>query len=94
MNSDILRQLSLQYNASIFLSVSGYTHNANFSLFLKLQQAHIDEMPITNLTADEKDMVDGVLFELGVAAEHETGILYRQGLKDCVWILKSLGVLA
>ena len=38
-------------------------------------------------------MVDEVLFELGVAAEREAELLYRQGLKDCVWLLKNLGVL-
>ena len=51
-------------------------------------------MLTTNLTKDEKDMVEEVLFEFGLAAEHETELLYQQGLKDCVWLLKNLGVLA
>lgn len=55
---------------------------------------HIDEILTTNLTRDQKDMIDEVLFELGLAAEHETEILYQQGLKDCVWLLKNLGMLA
>ena len=58
------------------------------------RQEHIDEMLTTNLTKDEKDMVDEVLFEFGLAAEHENELLYQQGLKDCVWLLKNLGVLA
>ena len=62
--------------------------------YLKARREHIDEMLTTNLTKDEKDMVDEVLFEFGLAAEHETELLYHQGLKDCVWLLKSLGVLA
>ncbi|WP_255225803.1 hypothetical protein [Lutispora saccharofermentans] len=35
-----------------------------------------------------------ILFDLGLAAEHETEVIYHQGLKDCVWPLKNLGVLA
>ena len=62
--------------------------------YRKQREAQIDEMLATNLTRSEKDMVDDVLFELGAAAEHETETLYLQGLKDCVWLLKSLGVLA
>lgn len=62
--------------------------------YLEKRQEEIDEMLTTNLTKDEKVMVDEVLFELGVAAEHETELLYRQGLKDCVWLLKNLGLLA
>ena len=51
-------------------------------------------MLTTNLTKEEKVMVEEVLFELGVAADHESESLYQQGLKDCVWLLKNLGVLA
>ena len=62
--------------------------------YRKKRQEELDEMLTTNLTSIEKDMVDEVLFELGVAAEREAELLYRQGLKDCVWLLKNLGVLA
>lgn len=58
------------------------------------RREHIDEMLTTNLTSGEKDMVDEVLFELGTAAEYEASLLYRQGLRDCIWLLKNLGVLA
>ena len=58
------------------------------------RQEEIDEMLTTNLTKDEKVMVDEVLYELGLAEEHETELIYRQGLKDCVWLLKNLGLLA
>ena len=57
------------------------------------RQEEIDEMLTTNLTKDEKVMVDEVLYELGLAEEHETELIYRQGLQDCVWLLKSLGLL-
>lgn len=38
--------------------------------------------------------MDEVISELGLAAEHEMELLYQQGLKDCVWLLKILGVLS
>lgn len=62
--------------------------------YRRKRQEHIDEMLTTNLTIDQKCLVDEILFELGSAAEHETALIYRQGLKDCVWLLKNLGVLA
>ena len=58
------------------------------------RQMQIDEMLTTNLTKDEKNLIDEILFELGLAAERETEAIYRQGLKDCIWLLKNLGVLA
>lgn len=62
--------------------------------YLKQRQAQIDKMLETNLTEDEKDFVEEILFELGLAAERETEIVYHQGLQDGVWLLKNLGVLA
>lgn len=62
--------------------------------YRRKQQEHIDEMLTTNLTRDQKDMIDEVLFELGLAQAHETELIYRQGLKDCVWLLKNMGLLA
>ena len=62
--------------------------------YLKQHREHIDEMLDTNLTDDQKMMVDEVLYESGLAAERESEIVYQQGLKDCVWLLKNLGVLA
>lgn len=35
-----------------------------------------------------------ILFELILAAKHETEVFYHQGLKDCVWMINDLGVLA
>ena len=47
-----------------------------------------------NLTTEEKELVDSVLWELGLAAEQDGAALYTQGMRDCVWMLKTLGVLA
>ncbi|KAA3388034.1 hypothetical protein [Akkermansia muciniphila] len=61
--------------------------------YRRKRQEHIDEMLTTNLTRDQKDMIDEVLFEFGLVQERETELLYRQGLKDCVWVLNKLGLL-
>ena len=61
---------------------------------IKQRLEHIDEMLTTNLTADEKEFVDEILFELGLMAERETEVVYRQGFNDCVWLLKELGMVA
>ena len=61
--------------------------------YIKNREDHIDEMLTTNLTEDEKVMVDEVLFELGTAKEHEANGMYAQGMKDCVMVLKELGVI-
>ena len=58
------------------------------------RQNQIDEFLTTNLTSDQKGFVDEILFELGAVAERESEVVYRQGLKECVWLLKTLGVLA
>lgn len=57
-------------------------------------QEQVDEMLTTNLTKDEKIMVDEVMFELGAATERDGTRLYQQGMKDCVMILKTMGVIA
>ena len=60
----------------------------------KQRQEQIDAFLSANLSDDQKCFADEILFELGLAQERESEIVYRQGLKDSVWILKNLGVLA
>ena len=62
--------------------------------YIKQRQNQIDEILTNNLVDDEKAVVDDMLFELGLYAERETEAVYQQGLKDCVWILKNLGLIA
>ena len=38
-------------------------------------------MLTTNLTRDQKDMIDEVLLELGSGQKRETELIYRQGLE-------------
>ena len=40
----------------------------------------IDEMLTTNLTRDQKDMIDEVLLELGSGQKRETELIYRLSL--------------
>ena len=62
--------------------------------YLRLRQEQIDELLTDGLTENDKAFVEDVLFELGVIAEREAEVVYQQGLKDCIWLLKRLGVLA
>ena len=54
----------------------------------------LEERLSSSLNTDQQDMVEDILFELGLSADRESELLYRQGLRDCVWLLKALGVLA
>ncbi len=62
--------------------------------YVEKQKDEIDMFFRDNLTASQKELVEECLFDIGLMAERESEVVYRQGLKDCVWILKSLGVLA
>jgi hypothetical protein len=62
--------------------------------YIKKQQEEIDMLLNCNLTSDEKELVEECLFDIGLICERETEIVYKQGMKDCVCILKNLGVLA
>ena len=61
---------------------------------IKQRKEHIDEMLTTNLTEDEKEFVEEILFQLALMAERETEIVYHQGIKDGIWLLKRLGLVA
>lgn len=60
----------------------------------KTRQEQIDEFLTANLTVEHKAFMEEILFETSLNAERNTESVYRQGLKDCVWLLKCLGVLA
>mgnify|MGYP000889798964 CR=1 FL=1 len=74
-------------------AMQGHRESKEYA-YQKRRQEQIDEFLTTNLTVDQKHFVEEILFETGLAAEREAGVVYRQGLKDCVWLLKALGVLA
>lgn len=62
--------------------------------YIKKQHEEIDRIFRDNLTVDQKKLVEECLFDIGLVAERETQVAYQRGLKDCVMILKNLGVLA
>lgn len=62
--------------------------------YIKKQQEEIDLVFRDNLKADQKEHVEECIFDVGLVADRELEVVYRQGLKDCVWLLKNLGVLA
>ncbi len=53
---------------------------------------HYYELLDTNLTRDQRVMVDEVMFARCVALERDGERLYEQGMRDAVWLLKKLGV--
>lgn len=58
------------------------------------RQKQLDALLNSDLTSQQKTLVDEVLYELSLSAERQSEIAYRQGLRDGVWLLKNLGVLA
>lgn len=60
----------------------------------KLYQDRLDTFFAKNLTVEQKNSVEEILLELGLANGQETEFTYQQGMKDCVWLLQNLGVLA
>ena len=71
----------------------GNYRNSNEYTYYRHRSKDIDELLSNSLCEDEKELVDKVLFELSAAAERETEVVYRQGLQDGIFILRSLGVL-
>jgi len=56
--------------------------------------AQAEQLMSDHLTSDQKQMMEEILFQAGLQDERENRLLYRQGMLDCVWLLKHLGVLA
>lgn len=73
-------------------AIGNYRNSEEYTYY-RHRAKDIDELLSNSLCEDEKDLVDKVLFELDAAADRETEVVYRQGLRDGVFILKSLGML-
>ena len=66
---------------------------------VKKEQIEQNQLLTNNLlefyiSANEREVVEDCLFEIALFEEKKAGFVYRRGLKDCVFILKELGVLA
>jgi len=75
-------------------AISAHKNSKEYEYQKQQQERQIDAFLSTNLSSDQKRLVDEILFELGLAYERESELVYRQGLKDSVWLLKNLGALA
>ena len=63
----------------------GTCRNSSEYEYYRHQQKDMEEILTNSLVEDEKELVDEVLLEMEV--------VYRQGLRDSVSILRTLGVL-
>lgn len=71
-------------------SMESYRQSKEYA-YRKIREEHIEEMLDTNLTKDQRELIDEVLFEFGVMREEDGNRLYEQGMKDCVMVLRELG---
>ena len=78
--------------ALVARAVGNYRNSEEYTYY-RHRTKDIDELLSNSLCEDEKELVDKILFELDAAADRETEVVYRQGLRDGVFILKSLGML-
>lgn len=86
-----------EWNRCLDLLLSGALqdlHTTQEYEYRKNRREYIDKMLDADLTRDQKTTVDEVLLELESDAERQTQQMYRQGFRDCVLMLKNLGVLA
>jgi len=74
-------------------ALNGYRATNEYE-FLKEKREQLDERMFAAYPADENPLVYDFAFEAGLDAERKTEFIYRQGLKDCVLLLKEFGVLA
>lgn len=74
-------------------AIESYRHTPEYE-YIKKQREEIELMLHSNLTTDQEELVEECLFDIAAMAERESEVAYRQGLKDGVWLLKKLGVLA
>lgn len=61
--------------------------------YWKQRLEQIDEFLTTNLTADQKILVEEILFEIGATEKRQQEILYKQGIMDGIWMLKQMEIL-
>ena len=74
-------------------AIVGFRNSKEYE-YLKQQREHINELLTAKLSEADQAFAEDVLFDLGVIAEHETEVVYQQGIKDGIWLLKNLGGLA
>ena len=58
----------------------------------KMRQEHLDDMMSNELTVDQRTFIEEILYEIISFNDREADLMYHQGMKDGVWMLKTLGV--
>lgn len=59
----------------------------------KMRQEYPDDMMSNELTENQRTFIEEILYEIISLHDREADLLYQQGLKDSVWMLRTLGVL-
>lgn len=62
--------------------------------YIQKQYDEIDMILRDNLKKDEKAIVEECLYDISLMQNKEVHNFYKQGIKDCIFILKQLKVLA
>ena len=61
--------------------------------FLQEKQEQFNERLAEKESANH-DFLENYAFEIGLDEERKNEFVYQQGMRDCVWLLKNVGVLA
>lgn len=57
----------------------------------KMRQEYPDDMMSNELTENQRTFIEEILYEIISLHDREADLLYQQGLKDSVWMLRTLG---
>lgn len=74
-------------------AVNEYHATLEYALQRKRQKI-IDDMLYCELMDEQQKAIEAIISELLSFQAREADLLYRQGIKDGIWMLKSLGVLS
>lgn len=61
--------------------------------YLHQRKLYLNELMENELSTSQKTMIEEIIYEFGSMEEANADRMYAQGMKDCVIILKNLGVL-
>lgn len=70
-----------------------YKHTDEYK-YLHQRRMYLDELITNGLNSSQRELFEEVAFEFGSMDEANADRMYAQGMRDCVMILKNLGVLA
>ena len=73
-------------------SSEAYTKTKEYEYWEK-QCDEIDMLLRDSLKPEQKEIVEECIYDIELASDREVELAYQQGMKDCVWLLKNLGVL-